>query len=865
MKINFTKQALLCLALLGAGSSSFAGVYSGGAGTALDPYLIGTTADLTELQNTPGDYVAGKNFKLIADIDMAGVTFNGIGTMTTPAVVFAGVFDGNNKVISNLTITDKDATAANGIAMFNNVNGGTIKNLGLVNVSAISPTYNNLGADKYTNERVADGASTIDNCYVNGGIIKGIYRVGAIVGWLKGTASVSNCWANTNNTGGGVNPSGVGQSWYHVGGIVGHNDGRPITNVAFYGTLTVIAPATQKGAILGNTGTYGTPAVPYPTNITNGYFISTAGDTRAYAGTYSKTDAELQVQSTYTGFDFGTKWYMDGYAKLRSFYNVAVVNVPTVSISAPANNSTYNRGASVTVQVTATPNTTSNSAIASVSISDGTSSYNMTNTSGSTYEYTFTASKTLYSFTVTATDAAAQYSTASLNLSMAAPVYAGGTGTALDPYQIATPSQLTDLSMYVAHWTNKHFVLTADIDMTGETFYPIGNNTTKISGSFNGQNHVVSNLTVEPRPGETSITGGGMFGVTNGFPISNLGMRRVNINCSTLERTGGIVGEMGGGSITNCFVIGGKVSGSGRTGGVIGYTPSGAVSNLFAAVEVSDSWGSKGGIIGQIGWNAAWATGSTMTDCVFYGTFSGNTGGNALVGSAQGVEGTYMPVPKDLYYISTCDKTDAFGTSLTPDEMRNQASFANLDFATPEWKVLSGGYAVLNGFSNALYDVTITPSATADGTISPATVQTVAFGTPKTFIATATTSGYVPSKWYKTIGGVTTEYWANANGQFSHEGVTSNQTLSVDFTLATAVKKETSKAPLVFAANSRINIQLSTKAVSSVEIYNLTGKMVESLKANSSNITSSNVFSKGIYIVRLNQAGISSTYKVVVE
>ena len=154
---------------------------------------------------------------------------------------------------------------------------------------------------------------------------------------------------------------------------------------------------------------------------------------------------------------------------------------------------------------------------------------------------------------------------------------------------------------------------------------------------------------------------------------------------------------------------------------------------------------------------------------------------------------------------------------------------------------------------------------TADGTISPATVQTVAFGTPKTFIATATTSGYVPSKWYKTVGGVTTEYWANSNGQFSHEGVTSNQTLSVDFTLATAVKKETSKAPLVFAANSRINIQLSTKAVSSVEIYNLTGKMVESLKANSSNITSSNVFSKGIYIVRLNQAGISSTYKVVVE
>jgi hypothetical protein len=42
--------------------------YSGGSGTAQDPYQIATAADLIALGETPGDY--DKHFLLTADIDL---------------------------------------------------------------------------------------------------------------------------------------------------------------------------------------------------------------------------------------------------------------------------------------------------------------------------------------------------------------------------------------------------------------------------------------------------------------------------------------------------------------------------------------------------------------------------------------------------------------------------------------------------------------------------------------------------------------------------------------------------------------------------------------------------------------------------
>ena len=74
--------------------------YGGGSGTVDDPYLIYDAEDLKLIGVYPQDFE--KNFKLMADIDMQGVDFHGIGF----GFGFGGVFDGNGHVIRNYSINN---------------------------------------------------------------------------------------------------------------------------------------------------------------------------------------------------------------------------------------------------------------------------------------------------------------------------------------------------------------------------------------------------------------------------------------------------------------------------------------------------------------------------------------------------------------------------------------------------------------------------------------------------------------------------------------------------------------------------------------------------------------------------------------
>ena len=52
----------------------YGGVYSGGSGTESEPYLIATVDDILEMSQTSADW--DKHFKMTADIDLAGQTFD---------------------------------------------------------------------------------------------------------------------------------------------------------------------------------------------------------------------------------------------------------------------------------------------------------------------------------------------------------------------------------------------------------------------------------------------------------------------------------------------------------------------------------------------------------------------------------------------------------------------------------------------------------------------------------------------------------------------------------------------------------------------------------------------------------------------
>ena len=91
-----------------------------------------------------------------------------------------------------------------------------------------------------------------------------------------------------------------------------------------------------------------------------------------------------------------------------------------------------------------------------------------------------------------------------------------GSGTADDPYQISSRNQLYNLAwlQYIGYFNLKrdannnviepnvnlieapNFVLSADINMEGITLPPIGTEKYPFFGTFNGQGHTISNLTV---------------------------------------------------------------------------------------------------------------------------------------------------------------------------------------------------------------------------------------------------------------------------------------------------------------------------------------------------------------------------------
>ena len=226
-----------------------------GAGTVESPYLITSQPEfalfVSWINNKEGK--RSLHYKLQADI-------NGGAEITQ---TFTGVFEGGVKYDGSFyKISDLHH------ALFNTINGGTVKNVILDNVSISGGT--NVGA--ICNE--ATGASRIYNCGVLAtgstantdkdgytrltncsSTISGSDHVGGIVGLLDGSSRVINCFSYANVSGGS-----------YVGGIVGYNNVATtasnlqtmVMNCMFYGEVSgsSIAPIYNGKSIsnVGNTG-----------------------------------------------------------------------------------------------------------------------------------------------------------------------------------------------------------------------------------------------------------------------------------------------------------------------------------------------------------------------------------------------------------------------------------------------------------------------------------------------------------------------------------------------------------------------------------------------------------------------------------
>lgn len=152
-------------------------------------------------------------------------------------------------------------------------------------------------------------------------------------------------------------------------------------------------------------------------------------------------------------------------------------------------------------------------------------------------------------------------------------------------FEVDKKEALTALATYVNSGNNANglrFKQTADFDMQGVGFTPIGKNDDNVfSGTYDGDGYLILNLSCPD-----NLQNSGMFG-----KIANGTVKNVNLkDCSfTGSYAGGIAGQMTGGTIDHCAVIGGTVSCAANdySGGIVGFCRHGTVKDCFAANTVS--------------------------------------------------------------------------------------------------------------------------------------------------------------------------------------------------------------------------------------------------------------------------------------
>ena len=213
-----------------------------------------------------------------------------------------------------------------------------------------------------------------------------------------------------------------------------------------------------------------------------------------------------------------------------------------------------------------------------------------------------------------------------------AAAFAGGTGTAEDPYQIANGAELAYLASSVNSgetYEEKNFVLTANIDLNGLPWTPIANSFSDallggsdyrvFAGNFDGNGYTISNVSIgsETTPFESDVFG--LFGATEG-KISNLNLDTVSIHGITkIASIGAVVGFAGGlvgssgGSIENCHVTGLTMDMSAPSnvyaaaywvGGLVGALDGTQLINecsVSGSITENAGKGSIGGLIGELG------------------------------------------------------------------------------------------------------------------------------------------------------------------------------------------------------------------------------------------------------------------------
>ena len=219
-----------------------------------------------------------------------------------------------------------------------------------------------------------------------------------------------------------------------------------------------------------------------------------------------------------------------------------------------------------------------------------------------------------------------------------APSFSGGTGTQGDPWLIASQADLIALAEFlnsgnaeqfdadaagVGNCHGYYFKQTADIDLTGVTWEPIGySGSYYFAGNYDGGGHSITNAVSTGKVDPDGYATAGIFGWVAFGSVASLHVKNANFVATgqnNYSYVGGIAGSCYGSSIKNCSVENSSLesrrnNNNNCAGSIVGYSTGGTFEKCAAENNQIRTMAYGGGFVGEV--DDDYGVGnSTFTNC----------------------------------------------------------------------------------------------------------------------------------------------------------------------------------------------------------------------------------------------------------
>ena len=237
------------------------------------------------------------------------------------------------------------------------------------------------------------------------------------------------------------------------------------------------------------------------------------------------------------------------------------------------------------------------------------------------------------------------------------PAYSGGSGTHDNPWLITSQEDLIALAVFLNSGNAKtfdteaagignchgyYFKQTADIDLTGVSWEPIGySGSYYFAGNYDADGHSITNAVSTGKVDPDGFATAGIFGWVAFGSVENLHVKNANFVATgqnNYSYVGGIAGVCYGSSIKNCSVVNSSLeskrnNNNNCAGSIVGFSTGGTFEKCAAENNQVKTMAYGGGFVGEVDDDPKYGAGtSTFTNC-----YTANCSVSSKTDDVQGV------------------------------------------------------------------------------------------------------------------------------------------------------------------------------------------------------------------------------------